>query len=153
MVPQDIRIIEHERVSAALRDFYWRSHRLVDRLMSERGASWAQTRVLAEIAKQGPMRSIDLAACFGLAPRTVTEAIDGLERDGLARRDPDPDDRRAKRISLTLAGEDAAAQAEAARLRYVENVFGVLDPPESAEIVRLLAKLNDRLEALVADPR
>lgn len=120
--------------------------------MTAQGVSWARTRVLAEIGRRGPLRSTDLATCFGLAPRTVTEAIDGLERDGLARRDPDPGDRRAKRISLTEAGEAAAAASEASRVRYVEAVFGVLDPGECMEMVRLFDKLNDRLETLTVEP-
>lgn len=119
--------------------------------MTANGVSWARTRVLREIATRGPLRSTDLAAGFGLAARTVTEAIDGLERDGLARRDPDPTDRRAKRISLTDAGEAAAAASEASRIRYVEAVFGVLDPAECAEIVRLFDKLNERLETLTVE--
>ncbi|SFR91374.1 transcriptional regulator, MarR family [Sphingomonas jatrophae] len=134
-----------------MRDFYWRSHRLVDRLMIAEGVSWARTRVLAEIDRRGPLRSTDIATGFGLAPRTVTEAIDGLERDGLARRDPDPLDRRAKRISLTEAGQAAAAASEASRIRYIQAVFGVLDPDECAEMVRLFDKLNERLEALTVE--
>ena len=81
-------------------------------------------------------------------PRTVTEAIDGLERDGLVRRDPDPADRRAKRISLTAAGQAAVEAAESSRVRYIENVFGVLSAGECEEIVRVVGKLNDRLAEL-----
>ncbi len=139
---------DRERASEALRDFYLRSHRLIDRIMTAQGASFARSRVLMYIARRGPLRSIDLASSFGYAPRTVTEAIDGLERDGLVRRDPDPDDRRAKRISLTPAGEAAAVSAEASRVRYIENVFGALSPGECADLVELVSKLNERLSAL-----
>jgi DNA-binding MarR family transcriptional regulator len=34
-----------------------------------------------------------LAAEFDLAPRTITDVIDALERDGLAERQADPTDR------------------------------------------------------------
>lgn len=148
----DATLDELEAVSAALRDFYSRSHRLVDRLMTAQGASWARTRVLAEIARQGPLRSADLAACFGLAARTVTEAIDGLERDGLVRRDPDPGDRRAKRISMTETGMAAARVSEASRLRYIASVFGVLSAADCARMVALFERLNDRVEALTEAP-
>jgi DNA-binding MarR family transcriptional regulator len=89
-----------------------------------------------------------VASYFGYAPRTVTEAIDGLERDGLVRRDPDPVDRRAKRISLTKAGLIAVGSAEAARREFVDGVFGVLDTEERAQMVRLIGRLNDRLAEL-----
>jgi DNA-binding MarR family transcriptional regulator len=152
MVPQDADWgageAKYDRAGDALRDFYHRSHRLIDRIMTGQGASFARARILSQIARAGALRSIDLAISFGYAPRTVTEAIDGLERDGLVRRDPDPEDRRAKRISLTAAGEGAVKAAEASRLEYMENVFGVLSVDECDEIVRIVGKLNDRLAAL-----
>ena len=116
--------------------------------MAAKGASFSRARMLMYIAKHGPVRSIDLATSLAYAPRTVTEAIDGLERDGLVRREPDTLDRRAKRISLTPAGILAVEGAEASRLDYVEDVFGVLNAQEREEIVRLVSKLNDRLAEL-----
>jgi DNA-binding MarR family transcriptional regulator len=139
---------DYDRAGDAMRDFYQRSHRVIDRIMTAQGASFARARILTQIARAGTLRSIDLAASFGYAPRTVTEAIDGLERDGLVRRDPDPGDRRAKRISLTPAGETAVEAAEASRVKYMENVFGVLSAGECDEIVRVVGKLNARLAEL-----
>ena len=117
VAPHDNAEPDYESASHALRDFYRRSHRLIDQIMTQQGASYARARVLSGIARDGPLRSIDLAMAFGYAPRTVTEAIDGLERDGLVRRTPDPDDRRAKRIILTSAGEAAVKASEASRVR------------------------------------
>ncbi len=139
---------DYDRAGDALRDFYQRSHRLIDRIMTAQGASYARARVLTQISRAGWARSIDLAASFGHAPRTITEAIDGLERDGLVRRDPDPEDRRAKRISLTPAGEAAVKIAEASRSEYIKKVFGVLGADECEEIVRVVGKLNARLAEL-----
>ncbi len=116
--------------------------------MSAHGASFSRTKLLLLIARQGPVRSIDLASYFGYAPRTVTEAVDGLERDGLVRRDPDPDDRRVQRISLTETGLVAVESAEAARREFVDGVFGVLEPEERAQMVRLIGRLNNRLAEL-----
>lgn len=160
MVPQDNAQasdpLRFDRVSDELRDFYLRSHRLMDRIMTERGASFARTRLLAYIAREGAVRSIDLASSFGYAPRTITEAIDGMERDGLVRRHPDPDDRRAKRISLTPAGAAAASAAEEAKREYLGTVFDILAADEREQIVRLIGKLNGRLadlEGRAAEPR
>ncbi|MBA2932617.1 MarR family transcriptional regulator [Sphingomonas sp. CGMCC 1.13654] len=136
---------DYDRAGDAMRDFYQRSHRLIDRIMTAQGASFARARILKLVSLSGSLRSIDLASSFGYAPRTVTEAIDALERDGLVRRDPDPEDRRAKRISLTPAGEKAVEAAEGSRLEYMQSVFGVLSAEECDEIVRVVGKLNARL--------
>jgi DNA-binding MarR family transcriptional regulator len=147
MVPHNLDP-ELEAASEALRDFYLRSHRLVDRRMSGEGVSFARAKVLMLIAREGAMRSTDVASFFGYAPRTVTEAIDGLERDGLVRREPDPADRRAKRIVLTPAGEAAAIAAGALRIAFINDVFSALSAEECETLVGLLGKLNARLGEL-----
>jgi len=141
-----------ERAADMLRDFYLRSHRAIDRIMAGEGASFARARLLMHIAREGPLRSVEIASSFGHAPRTVTEAIDGLERDGLVRRTADPSDRRAKNISITDAGRVAIKGAEASKLAYIDAVFGALSAAECGEIVRLMGKLNDRIETIVARP-
>jgi len=153
MDPQDLvgtepNSLDHDRAGDAMRAFYQRSHRLIDRVMKAKGASYARARTLNQIALAGTIRSTDLAALSGFAPRTVTEAIDGLERDGLAMRTPDPTDRRVKQISLTLAGVAAVEAAEQSRVKYVQDVFGVLTATECDEIVRIVGKLNERLATL-----
>ncbi len=51
------------------------------------------------------LRQTDLAESMGVEAMTVTGFLDRLEAKGLIRRDPDPIDRRAKRIRLTEAGK------------------------------------------------
>ncbi len=137
-----------DRSAEALREYYLRAHRLVDRLMAKQGTSLARTKLLMLVVRDGPVRSTDIASQLGQAPRTVTEAIDGLERDGLVRRDPDPDDRRAKRISVTPAGKAAIAASQPIRNRFLMDVFGVLDDSEHRELIRLIGKLSARIDEL-----
>ncbi|NIJ07705.1 DNA-binding MarR family transcriptional regulator [Sphingomonas vulcanisoli] len=126
-----------------------RSHRMMDRLMAAKGVSYARARPLMMIAREGRLRTTDLAILLGLTPRTVTEAIDGLERDGLVLREPDSMDRRAKWISLTALGQQAMAAADAEKKAYIDQVFGALDEGEQRDLLALLAKLNSRLASLV----
>ena len=128
--------------------FYLGMHRAMDRLMKANGASSARTKLLLFIRRHDPVRSADIAEAFGHAPRTITEAIDGLERDGLVRRDPDPLDRRAKRISITPAGIAAVEASEPVREAFLNGVFDVLDESERATMALLFGKLNERLASL-----
>lgn len=148
MVPHNIDPSAVEAAATALRDLYLRSHRVLDRRMTADGASFARARLLMQIAEQRGARSTDLATAFGFAPRTVTEAIDGLERDGLVRREPDPEDRRAKRLVLTDAGRAVAEKAERSLRDHTANMFGILSKDECDTFVRLLGKVNDRLVEL-----
>ncbi|AGH49697.1 MULTISPECIES: MarR family winged helix-turn-helix transcriptional regulator [Sphingomonadales] len=143
--------VARDAVSAGLRDFYLRTHRLLDGLMKDTGASFARARLLGYIHKEGPVRSTDIAESMAYAPRTVTVAIDALEREGLVRRDQDPADRRAKYISITDAGLAALCAAEPTKQRFVDSLYRALTDEEALQLARLIGKLNDRLEEIQAE--
>src|SRR5579875_911042 len=120
---------------------FLRLHRLLDRRMAQNGASLARTKVLMLVEREGPVRAADIAELFGLAPRTVTESVVSLERAGLLRREPDPADRRVKRISITDEGRRAIAATEPLRLKLVDSIFGALGGEERTELARIVSKL------------
>ena len=74
------------------------------------------------------MNQATLAGLLGFAPRSVTETVDVLEREGLVTRTEDPNDRRARIVSLTEAGREACATAAAVRTKTMNEIFGVLSP-------------------------
>ncbi len=150
MAPQENHLAAEE-VAEALTILYRRWHRMVDRIMAQKGASFARARLLTRIVEIGSLRSTDLATHFRLAPRTITEAIDGLERDGWVHREQDPGDRRAKRILPTAAGKEAARSAEASRLDCLRDIFSGLDAGELERMTTLMGKLSARLLTLGAD--
>ena len=67
------------------------------------GITPAEARVLAHTARCQPIRQHQLADRLGIARMSMTTFIDRLEQAGLVKRVPDPEDRRAKFVSL--AGE------------------------------------------------
>lgn len=139
---------DYERLAGALREFILRSQRVLDRVMAAHGASFAQGKMLQAILEREVTRSTDLAALHGLSPRTVTEAIDGLERAGLVERVPAPSDRRAKNLSLTAAGETVARATQEVRQTYLSSLFSALSEAECAEFERLLNTLSERLSSI-----
>jgi len=136
------------QAAQALRDFYLRSHRTMDKLMAAQGASFARTKMMSFIERGGKVRSTDLAEAFGFAPRTITEAVDALERDGMVLREADINDRRVKQISLTALGQEVLKASEPERTRFGNRLFEALEQDEIGELTRLLGKLNSRLGEL-----
>jgi DNA-binding MarR family transcriptional regulator len=128
-----------------------RLHRLLDRRMAAEGASLARTKMLHHIANNAPVRAADVAEWFDLAPRTVTQAIDTMERDALVVRVPDPVDRRAKRLDITDKGRQVLRQTEPLRRELVDQAFSLLTPEDIAHFAHILDRLelaiNTRLEA------
>jgi len=134
-------------------EFFLLYHRMVrqlDRRMAEQGASLARTRLMMCLQKTDLKRAAEIAEFFNLAPRTITEAIDGLEREGLVERRPDPEDRRAKHIILTPAGERAIQRTEPLRLAMIEQTFGMLDSDERERMLAYLMKIGSTLDAPAA---
>ncbi|MEO9138877.1 MAG: MarR family transcriptional regulator [Jatrophihabitans sp.] len=120
-------------------------HRIVDQAMSSAGLSLARAKVLMRLDAHGPMNQATLAGLLGFAPRSVTETIDGLERDELVTRTEDPHDRRSRIIALTASGRDALQVAMTARSKTMDEIFGVLDPTERAQLVALLKTIRENL--------
>src|ERR1700691_1971650 len=75
--------------------------RAVNAEMSGCGLSIAPTQVLQRLREQGQVRQIALLAVYGLAPHSITDIDDGLERAALAERRSDPTVRRAKLVAIT----------------------------------------------------
>ena len=136
-----------EELTASLASVFLRLTRLLDKRMAREGASLARTRVLLMIQRRGAVKATDIAELFGLAPRTVTDTLDGMERQGLIRREPDPKDRRAKRIVITEAGQQAAAATEPIRRELTGQVMGSLNAEEQEVLARILAKLEAAVAA------
>jgi DNA-binding MarR family transcriptional regulator len=71
----------------------------------------AHSAVMAHIDIDGGTRLSTIAARANITPQAVGELVDDLERLGYVVRQPDPDDRRAKRIVLTDRGRESVAAA------------------------------------------
>jgi len=136
-----------DEIATTFGSVFLRLNRLLDKRMAREGASLARTRVLLMIERQGSAKAADIAELFGLAPRTVTDTLDGMERQGLIRRDSDPKDRRVKRLSVTEAGRRALSATEPVRRDLVKQIMGSLTPEERAEFARILAKLEAAVAA------
>ena len=81
-----------------------------------------------------------------LSSAGVTSRVDRLERRGLVRRLPDPNDRRGVIIELTNEGLEVVDAAAAANTVSERQLLGRLDPDELVSLEKLLRKLLGGLE-------
>jgi DNA-binding MarR family transcriptional regulator len=144
-------MITPEQVGERYIAFHHRMLRAVNDEMSGCGLSMARTKVLARL-REGPTRQHVLAEEFGLAPHSITDVVDALERQGLAERRPDPTDRRAKLVAITDAGEACLGVASATRDRLLGQIFGALTQEDRADLLRLLDILEDAARPPAASP-
>jgi DNA-binding MarR family transcriptional regulator len=92
---------------------------------------------------QRPLSLTGLAEALGVDAPYATLIVDSLEQRGLVERQPDPQDRRRKLVTLTPAGTDAVA-----RVLRIQRVpppgFGNLSPAELDTLEELVRRLAVR---------
>jgi DNA-binding MarR family transcriptional regulator len=136
-----------ERDSAGdetLAEAFWSVARQLRETSAKTLAPWdinpSQLRALRVLARRGSVRLSQLSEHLHIAPRSTTEVVDALESRGLARRSPDPDDRRATLVEVT---EPGLAVLEAIRGTEAGRVFGRLSQEDRAHLARILRQLRD----------
>lgn len=77
------------------------------RRAAEYGLTPSQARALVFLARRPGANLTALAEALEVQPMSVLRVVDDLEEQGMLRREPDPRDRRATKLSLTPAGEGA----------------------------------------------
>lgn len=107
--------------------------------------SFIRAKALLHLAG-GPLTMRELAASIATDAPYTTVVVDDLERRGLVRRSPDPDDRRVKVVSLTAAGRRAAETAKRI-LDEPPALFGRLSKAELATLARILTALTGDVDA------
>ena len=73
--------------------------------------------------------------------------VDGLERDGFAKRAPHPGDRRATLVELTDQGRTAHRAVYAAHADRAAALFATLDHHDQQTLLGLMRRLLDALAA------
>jgi DNA-binding MarR family transcriptional regulator len=123
--------------------------RRVRRADPSTGVSAARLSALSVLVFGGPRTLSELAAAEQVRPATMTRMVQGLEVDGLVRRESDPHDGRVTRLHPTAKGERVMWQGRERRVADLAEVLSRLPAAEIAQI-RKAADLVER--ALAQEP-
>jgi DNA-binding MarR family transcriptional regulator len=107
-------------------------------------------QVLVAVADGSLGTQSALAQQLGVDRTVMTYLLDDLETAGLIERQPDPSDRRARRVILTQAGQALHITLQERMARVGEHVLGGLDPAERQTFLSSLHRAAAQLA--VADP-
>jgi DNA-binding MarR family transcriptional regulator len=92
-----------------------------------------------------PLTLKELAESMGTDAPAATVIVNALEEDGLVKREPHPDDRRAKVVSLTPAGKKLVAAGQAVD-EEAPAMFASLRDSDVTELARIIAILRANSE-------
>jgi DNA-binding MarR family transcriptional regulator len=128
-----------------------RLRKVVDDGMTAGGLSLARTKVLQVLDRRGAVQQSVLAQELGQAPRSVTQSIEALEREGLVERTANPDDGRSKLVRLSPEGAKALAAGTTAGEQVLREVLRAMGPDQLADLDRLLDALQAGLPGAATD--
>jgi DNA-binding MarR family transcriptional regulator len=138
-------------LAARLRMTLGRLHRRV-RQHGPQGLSSSQASTLASIETLGPVRLGDLAAHEGVTAPTQSRLVGSLEQQGLLRRMPDAEDRRATLLAITAQGRRQLDQLRGERSAFLVGQLGALSDEQRTALVSALGALEVLAENPAADP-
>lgn len=123
----------------------------IDQQMARRGMSQGRYSVLMQLnIYPEPATPSELAQRLGVTRATITGLLDGLERDGLVRRERAGADRRSFRVSITKRGVGKLEGMIPGHYRRISGLMAGLSANERAKLTALLRKVAGGLAALEA---
>ena len=150
-VPLDLNSMSHNRLAlvasaatAAIGHVFPRwIRRNID---SNWGVNGPRAMLLVVVTKHGRLTMSQAARALDVTPRAITGLVDGLEAEGLLRRETDAGDKRVVHILPTeLAVEKANKLLPQHESRFAE-LFEVFNEDELRTFVRLMKKLSTRIK-------
>jgi DNA-binding MarR family transcriptional regulator len=130
----------------------------MQRLMHERaqhakqnGLSMHQLGLLLQIHYRGNCGISDISNRFDITNAAASQLVDKLVQNGLIQRTEDPQDRRAKLLTLTQKGTDLIQKSTQRRYRWVEDLAHQLSAQEREQVNEALDIMIRAVKELEAE--
>jgi DNA-binding MarR family transcriptional regulator len=140
-----------ERIQKLARYF----ERTLGETAREFGLTIQDWELLSSLRRVGPPYRLSpsrLASDLMLSSGAMTARLDRLERSGLVRRRPDPDDRRAVRVELTTKGRETWGAAVDVQAAKEHRIAAALSEKEKETLNGLLRRLMRTFEETAGPP-
>ncbi|MGE6226503.1 MarR family winged helix-turn-helix transcriptional regulator [Paenibacillus chitinolyticus] len=108
--------------------------------------SGPRLRLLLMVWRAEKIRMNELASKLGVKPRTVTELVDALERDGVLHRTPDPNDRRATLLHLTEEALIQIPRVRSVQMQISDEILQKFSAEQRTQLHALLGKIFEGME-------
>ncbi|WP_344390608.1 MarR family transcriptional regulator [Streptomyces vastus] len=150
--PASTEVIEIERALTRIAYLMGRT-RQHDRLMALVGVPLdrAAVALLRQIDDSEPMRPGELANRLAVEASHVTRQVQQLVKGGYVTRVPDPDDRRAQRIQITKAGQEAVDRIRDMSARGMQMALSDWSPQELQQLATLFHRMVDDFLSYAAE--
>lgn len=122
---------------------YRQANRFYDRALAPYGIGCGQQFFLLRIFEHQGINVLDLARLGQFDKGTATRAVQKQEEEGYIRSEPDPQDRRMRRLYTTPAAEPIVQEVFAARERWNQILTRGIRQEEIEQADKLLAHMAE----------
>lgn len=123
--------------------------RIGDSRLAALGVSTGQLPILTALRDGKRLPQKELARLARIEQPTMARTLARMERDGLVRRQPDPDDGRSSLISLSPAAEAKMAQVLAVLFEGNDEALAGFEDAEKEALMALLRRVIANLETML----
>jgi DNA-binding MarR family transcriptional regulator len=136
------------RLGALLRHVFLYDRGNMLSVIEESGLSMTQCKALLELGGLGevsePRALSELAETFNVSLPSMSRAVEGLVKGGLATRVEDADDRRVRRVAITVKGKRLVETLTLVRLAGMETFAAGLSAAQRRKLDAAIDALMDR---------
>ena len=129
--------------------FMHRSMRGWNHYAKSTGLSMPQFSILMQLHHKGPCGMSEVSERFDISAAAASQLVDKLVQAGYLERAEDPNDRRAKLLTLSVKGGDLIKQGVEERYRWMDDLVNTLsaeDQKKTADALEILIRAAGQLE-------
>ena len=123
-------------------------HRVLNQLLGEVDLSLAQHEILVTIHRNDSLTQGELSERLHVIKSNASALLNKLEARDLVRRDPDPQDSRVRRLSLTPEGQALVKRSFAVQSRVVRAMVSVMSDEELELMTKVMERVSSSLDRL-----
>lgn len=137
-----------ETIRQAMDVFTTRSMHEWSRYVKTTGLSMPQFGILMHLYYRHSCGISHLGEHMDISAPAASQLVDRLVQHGLVERTEDPNDRRAKQLTLTPKGRELIETGLIARTRWVDELVMSLKPEDYDQVANTLSKLTEAVRDL-----
>ena len=118
-------------------------HRIEYKTIKQSGLTIAQFAVLEALYNKGDLRICEIIDRILTISGNITVVIKNLEKEGLIKKKPDPNDKRSCIVSLTEEGKKIIEDILPDHIKNIKGIFDILTDEEKNTLKIILKKFKD----------
>lgn len=111
--------------------------------IKESGLTTAQFGVLEVLYNKGDLKIFEIMEKILTTSGNITVVIKNLEKDGLVKKNSDPEDKRSTIISITDKGKKIIEDILPKHIENISDIFSVLTEEEQISLKNILKKFKN----------